>query len=119
LGDWRIAFVAAALKGLKRLSLEDQLRMRDAIDRLMEGDIKKLPRTLHRRDAEAQRTQTESASLLCVLRASAVNNLAGLSSNLARGLDAGDLVQLSQVLIHRRGAENMPECFLSASAPLR
>ena len=42
MGDWRIAFVAAALKGLKRLSLEDQLRMRDAIDRLMEGDIKKL-----------------------------------------------------------------------------
>jgi mRNA interferase RelE/StbE len=42
LGDWRIAFVPAALKGLKRLSLQDQLRMRDAIDRLMEGDIKKL-----------------------------------------------------------------------------
>lgn len=42
MGDWRIAFVAAALKGLKRLSLEDQLRMRDAIDRMMEGDIKKL-----------------------------------------------------------------------------
>jgi mRNA interferase RelE/StbE len=40
--NWRISFTSAALKALKRLSLDDQRRLRTAIDKLMEGDVKKL-----------------------------------------------------------------------------
>lgn len=42
MSDWRIVFTNAAVKGLKRLSREDQQRVRAGIDRLMNGDVKKL-----------------------------------------------------------------------------
>lgn len=42
MGDWRISFTATAAKALTRLPAAEQIRLRDAIDRLMDGDVKKL-----------------------------------------------------------------------------
>ena len=42
MGDWRICFTATAEKSLKRLPRGNQIRLRDAIDSLPAGDVKKL-----------------------------------------------------------------------------
>lgn len=42
MGEWRIELTSSAEKSLKRLSRADQHRVRDAIDDLPAGDIKKL-----------------------------------------------------------------------------
>lgn len=40
--EWRIVLTRSAAKSLERVDKSTQRRLRDAIDKLMEGDIKKL-----------------------------------------------------------------------------
>jgi len=44
LAEWRILLTRHAVKSFDKLTKRRQLNLRDAIDRLMEGDIKKLRR---------------------------------------------------------------------------